>query len=254
MAAYRARHREGQAADLARALSSPESFIDAAGARWLESVEALRGELAADLTPLEVLDFGAGIPGDPRSEQEMHQGVITTEPVRDLHVRASSGHRKGARLFAVTRAVKPQVVLELGTNLGVSAACIAAAMEVDGGPGRLYTIEGAPAVADRASLAVKSAGLGDRTEVLTGRFVDVLPDLLASSGTIDLAFIDGHHDGDATLDYYRTIREHSRPGAVLAFDDIKWSPSMRNAWSTISKDAAVKSAVAYGGIGFAVLA
>ena len=174
--------------------------------------------LASDATPLAVTDYGAGIPGDEHTRTEAEAGVVYTLPTRDFHTHAKLGTRKGNRLFAVTRAVKPKVVVELGTNLGISAACIGSALSLDG-DGRLFTIEGGAPLADLAGRNLKSLGLSN-VEVVQGRFVDVLPDVLARSGPVDLAFIDGHHDGAATIDYFYTLLHASRPGAVLAFDDI----------------------------------
>ena len=58
-----------------------------------------------------------------------------------------------------------------------------------------------------------------------------------------VVFVDGHHDGAATWDYYRAVLPHLKPGAVIAFDDINWSPGMRRAWNRIRRDGDVGAAV-----------
>ena len=60
--------------------------------------------------------------------------------------------------------------------------------------------------------------------------------MLESNTLIDYAFIDGHHDQDATIDYFRQIKPHLSPNAVLVFDDISWSDGMKKAWKTIKND------------------
>lgn len=70
----------------------------------------------------------------------------------------------------------------------------------------------------------------------------------------DLAFVDGHHDEQATLDYFALIRPRMRTGAVMAFDDIEWSDGMRRAWKEIRASDGVASSWARKGLGFVTLA
>ena len=50
------------------------------------------------------------------------------------------------------------------------------------------------------------------------------------------AFIDGHHDREATLGYFEHVLARSHEGTVLVFDDIHWSPECPKpghaSWST----------------------
>ena len=59
---------------------------------------------------------------------------------------------------------------------------------------------------------------------------------MADLGLIDLAFIDGHHQYQPTLDYFEEIFRFSTPDTVFVFDDIRWSDGMKRAWSQIQSD------------------
>jgi len=149
-------------------------------------------------------------------------------------------------LFRLVREFRPSRCLELGTNLGVSAAYQAAALAVNGG-GELHTIESAPMLAELsrghlASLAVAA-------EVHEGRFLDVLPALLKRMAPLDYVFIDGHHDGPATVGYFAQIQPSLSPGALVVFDDVAWSSGMAEAWRTIQADPRVRVAVSLGVMG-----
>jgi len=59
------------------------------------------------------------------------------------------------------------------------------------------------------------------------------------AGRLDAVFIDGHHDGAATLRYFETILPVLAPGAVVVFDDIGWSMEMHEAWKILQAHRSV---------------
>jgi predicted O-methyltransferase YrrM len=153
-------------------------------------------------------------------------------------------------LFRLVREFRPSRCLELGTNLGVSAACQAAALRLNGG-GELDTIEAAPALAELARGHLASLGLA--AEVHAGWFLDVLPGLLPRTAPLDYVFIDGHHDGPATVGYFAQIQPSLSPGALVVLDDVAWSAGMAEAWRTIQADPRVRVAVSLGIMGACIV-
>jgi len=153
-------------------------------------------------------------------------------------------------LFRLVREFRPARCLELGTNVGVSAAYQAAALALNGG-GELHTVEMSPPLAELSRVHLASVGLA--AEVHTGRFADVLPALLARTAPLDYVFIDGHHDGPATVGYFAQIHPSLRPGALVVFDDIAWSSGMAEAWATIQADPRVRVAVGLGTMGACIV-
>lgn len=180
------------------------------------AVDALRERLAASRETVEVVDYGAGTRG-------------ARPPVRavsEVYRRASSGPLWGRVMTGLVRGLRPARVLELGTNLGVSAAHVSSALartEAEGGPaGRLVTLEGAPALAALARQNL--AGLGHdegRARVVVGPFDATLAGVCVESGPFDLVFIDGHHERAAALRYVAAVRPSLAPGAVVVLDDVE---------------------------------
>jgi predicted O-methyltransferase YrrM len=140
-------------------------------------------------------------------------------------------------LYRLVRSTQPKRCLELGSCVGISASYIAAAMK-ENGFGKLTTLEGSPSLADIARQTLAGLGLGN-AQVVTGRFSDTLPGVLGHS-QFDFVFIDGHHDRDATIQYFEQILPHAT--GTIVFDDITWSQGMLEAWAVVSRHARVKSA------------
>jgi len=228
-----------------RLSSEEQAFVD--------RIEAERAALERSEETVEYLDFGAGPTGTTgRTADEMERGTPVTRRIAEVCRTSSKPPRAGRVLFELVRDHRPETCLELGTCLGISAAYQAAALELNGS-GFLYTLEGAPPLAERARGVLERLRLADRVEVRAGRFVDLLPDLL-SRHEFDYAFVDGHHDERATLDYFDAIRPRVRPGGVIAFDDVEWSDGMRRAWDAIRTSDGVGSSWKRHGIGFVALA
>ena len=195
------------------------------------AIDALRARLAASDATVEVVDYGAGSAG----------GNAPVRRVADVYRRASSGPLWGRAMTGLVRGLSPARVLELGTNLGVSAAHIALALartEAEGGPaGRLVTLEGAPALAALARTHL--AGLGHderRARVVVGPFAETLGPVCAESGPFNLVFVDGHHARDAALGYVAAVRPFLAPGALVVLDDVEPGRPVREAYARLRRE------------------
>ena len=190
-----------------------------------QAVAALYGRLARSPATVEVVDYGAGTRGGARPPERA---------VADVVRRAATGPAWGRFLYGLARGLRPRRVLELGTHLGISAAHLGRALartDAEGrGHGELVTLEGAPALADLARAHLDALAIGDRVEVVTGRFADTLPGVLASRGPFDLVFIDGHHEEEAAFAYATQIRARLAPGALVVLDDVEPTRPVRRAW------------------------
>lgn len=197
------------------------------------AIDALRQRLRRSPDTVEVVDYGAGSAGSNAPERR----------VAEIYRRAATGPAWGRFLFGLVRGMKPARVLELGTNLGVGAAHLAAALalnESNGSPhGRLVTLEGAPALAARAAghLARLGHGVGHdedaRVRVVVGPFAETLAPTTAE-GPFDLVFIDGHHEAEAALAYLGTLRPHLADGALVVLDDVEPGRAVRAAWDELT--------------------
>ena len=206
------------------------------------AIDALRQRLRACDDPVEVVDYGAGA------------GRPAERVVSEIYRRAATGPAWGRFLFGLVRGLRPQRVLELGTNLGVGAAHLVAALalnEAEGHPGRLVTLEGAPELAARAAGAFARLGhpIGDdgcRVRVVVGPFEETLAATAAAEGPFDLVFVDGHHEEAAALRYVEALRPHLADGALVVLDDVEPFRDVRRAWVRLRRGAPAFYAVKYG--------
>ena len=105
-------------------------------------------------------------------------------------------------------------ILEIGTAIGYSAACMATVQPPDGS---IITMEVDPARAATARLNLARAGVDGRVDVIVG---DASRFLHKVAGPFDLIFQDGSKQlYEPLLD---RLIDHLRPGGVLVTDNILW--------------------------------
>jgi predicted O-methyltransferase YrrM len=214
----------------------PRPQLDRSELRWISKIERLRTDVEHSERQVLTIDYGAGSKEENRSQPQSSPRLLCDSVGAICRQRSMDQHRATA-LFWATRALRPNNVLELGTCLGISTAYISAALKLNG-TGSVTSIEGCPALATIARDNLKSLGL-NQTPVVEGRFVDVLPRILPAVGPFDCAFIDGHHDGSATEQYFDQIMRHCDRDAVVLLDDVDWSSDMRKAWRAIQRRSTV---------------
>ncbi len=220
-----------------------ESFhqlLDTQERDWVRRIEAKRHALDRSEAPIMIIDYGAGDADEARTPEQMAQGVEQQVTVGQMS-RISKYEIWVLMLHKLIRKFEPAVGIELGAAVGISAAYQASAMQLNG-HGEFITLEGAPALAELTQKNLRELGLNN-TRVVVGRFQDTLQDVLNQAAPIGHAFIDGHHDGAATLAYFEQIYPHLADRAVLIFDDIFYYASMRDAWNTLERDSRIHLAV-----------
>jgi predicted O-methyltransferase YrrM len=205
---------------------------------WITAIESLRAELDASPTLVDTALPNA-------------RGVTKPLILGEVAAKRSKKGLWAVVLLALARELRPERTLELGTCVGISGAFLAAGMRLNGG-GQLVTLEGAPALAALADEHVRALGLDD-VEVVPGLFRDTLAGVLDRTGKLDLAFIDGHHDEEATQVYFEQLLPHLADDAVVVFDDIRWSDGMERAWDALQVHAEVRLAVDLDRIGICVV-
>lgn len=228
----------GPAATLRTALTD---FIEnryRGAAADLKRVHALRRRFFGDDRSLDSL--GDANPG-PYDNATLNSAAAGSAPAD-----------QGRLLFQLTRAFKPRKALELGTNIGISAAYIALGLRYGGG-GSLTTVEASGLRLEVARSNFAELGL-DGIETVEGYFDDVLPGVLAKRPPVELAFVDGNHRREATLAYFDLLAGHMGSDGLIVFDDIRWSEGMAEAWEEISVSEAAAHVVDLGRTGLVVTA
>ena len=186
----------------------------------------------------------------------MNDGTLGAEPftaaltVREA-VEASKLAECATLLYRLIEWRRPEVVVEFGTNIGISTAWQAAALQ-ENGTGHLHTMELSPYRVRFAEVALKEFGFTNLTLHNVDFDVAIEADL-PGWGPVDFAFVDGDHMRDTTIRYFERLVELAAPGAILVFDDIDWSDGMREAWTTIKDSEASRFTCDFLGMGIVLL-
>lgn len=206
--------------------------------RWLRDIEWLRERIYSSTEPVSI-----ALPN--------RRGIDKSGALGEISRRRSKKADWCLLLMLLTRKLRPDRVLELGSCVGISGAYLAAGLHLNG-HGGLVTLEGAPALAERARLHLDELGLAGCAEVITGLFRDTLQPVLHRVGAVNLAFVDGHHDEQATQDYFDVLLDHLSRPAVVVFDDIRWSDGMTRAWEALARHPEVSVSVDLERVGICV--
>lgn len=240
------------ASKVARAIDDAlKNNIDTVEMEWVNKIESKRDELNNSAEEILITDFGAGTPDLNRTTSEMYEGVNTTTTIGKTCKLASKPYFWSLLLFKLIREFKPSLCLEFGTCLGISGAYQAAALKINH-VGKLITLEGSESLAAIADRNFQQLGL-DNAEVVSGRFQVNLDRILVENSPIDYAFIDGHHDEKATINYFEKLLPCLSDTAILIFDDISWSEGMRRAWKYIEKEKRVSICLNLGVVGICIV-
>ena len=192
-----------------------------------------------------------------RLDTPLNDGTLATPASLDRGIsiatacRASKPPNPALMLFQMIRELNPKTVLELGTNVGISSAYILAALAQNGIGGTLTTLDVSPYRLRLAKEFHERLALQNIVYV-EGLFEDTLQVQLSGIDSVDLAFIDGHHQYQPTLDYFAQIFEKSSANAVFVFDHIRCSPGMRKAWMALQADERLGMVVDLWSVGIGV--
>lgn len=188
---------------------------------------------------LQVSDFFQRISWQSDSIEWDHpSGKRMRTSRRKLIQRSSLPPAYGFLLNHLVRHYGVKRILELGTHLGVGTSYLCAGNQ----PECCITLEGSAVLSQHARDHFSQLNLLS-TEVITGLFHDTLPAVLSDDTAFDLIFFDGHHDGEATWQYFLQCLPHSHSNTIFVFDDIYWSPDMQAAWKKICRHEAVRLSI-----------
>lgn len=181
-------------------------------------VKAIRQKLLADDRTITIIDLGAG----------SHVNNNRQKKVSDIAAHALKPPKLAQLLYRIAADLKPDSIIELGTCLGITSIYLQKAAP----EAKVYTLEGSPETAAVAKETFHSAGL-DNIELVTGNFDDTLTGIIGGLDKVDLVFVDGNHQKDATLRYFEWCLPKVHDNTLLIFDDIYWSEGMKEAWVQI---------------------
>jgi len=179
------------------------------------SLEFIRSRLTLDDGVVAVKDEGAGSnysSAPNRSIASICAAACSSLPYNLLYQ------------FLVSR-TRGQVVLELGTSLGINTGYLAVKTS-----GSVYTFE-----AESALLEIARGNLNAFSNItfISGLIRDTLPAFLKTNQRIDYIQLDAHHTYEATMHYCGLIWPFLHEDSIVVIGDIHWSSGMKAAWKEI---------------------
>lgn len=205
-----------------------------------ELVYRFRESVKNNNTFLHIEDHGAGSRVFKSNDRE----------VRKILQHNSSSIKMSKLLYRVARYFEVERVLELGTSLGVATHAFSIANETI----QVTSVEASKEIADFTCKNLQSHGV-ENVDIVKGNFSKYLNGKLTKkpSATYDLIYMDGHHDGKATLEYFEQLLPYSHADTVIVLDDIYWSKDMFAAWQKLTNHHRVTASVDIFDLGFLFL-
>lgn len=198
------------------------------GHPYFEKVEKIRSDMLRSEAKIEVEDFGA-------RQKDKYKTSISK-----LASKAAKRAKYCKLLYRIIAEYQPQICVELGTNLGVSAMYQALALPENG---YLHTLEGSSSLAEIAKHNLNKIELHEKVQVHNATFDERLPKILDHTKRIDYLFIDGNHQEEATLRYLEMCLPFCHNNTIVVFDDINWSTGMQSAWLQIKEHPKVTATI-----------
>ena len=132
-----------------------------------------------------------------------------------LQPRMLSGHFQGRVLSMLSKLIRPQNILEIGTYTGYSALCLCEGMQ-EGGV--LHTIDIKEELVDFQRKYFNKSVWGNQIHQHLGDALDVIPTLNLK---FDLVFIDA--DKENYIHYFDLIVPMMNKGGIILSDNVLWS-------------------------------
>ncbi len=200
-----------------------------------DEIEDLRKELLKNNTNITIEDLGAG----------SRVQSTTQRTIKSLAKLAVKPKKYSQLLYRLVKHYQPQTIIELGTSLGITTLHFAKANP----NANITTIEGSSSIAAIAQHNFQKLNCSN-IQLINGNFDDILPTVNGQLSTIDLAYIDGNHRLEPTLNYFEQFLAKKSNDSIFIFDDIHWSKEMEEAWERIKANTSVRCTIDIFFLGF----
>lgn len=172
-----------------------------------------------DHSTIDINDFGSG----------SRVFKSNTRKVSAIAKHAGISKKRQVLLFKLTHYFQASEMLELGTSLGLATV----ALSLGNANGKITTIEGCANTAAKTKSLFTKFSL-DNITLINNNFDDYFTSLKTST-KFDIIYIDGNHNKEDTIAYFKKVLPLTHNESLVIFDDIYWSPSMTKAWKEIIK-------------------
>ncbi|NIJ53468.1 O-methyltransferase [Dyadobacter arcticus] len=149
------------------------------------------------------------------NESELLKSLSRETHANILNPRMLSGHLQGRFLSMISKMIRPETILEIGTYTGYSAICLCEGLR-DGG--KLITIDVNEELEIFTRKFFSNSPYAESIDYRIGNALDIIPTL---TNTFDLVFIDA--DKINYSSYFNLCLEKVRAGGFLIADNVLWS-------------------------------
>lgn len=125
-----------------------------------------------------------------------------------------SGYQQGRLLSILSKMLKPENILEIGTFTGYATLCLAEGLAKNG---KITTLD---VNEELAYLPKKYFAESEFSEKINFRLQDAKDFLKETEEVFDLVFIDA--DKENYAEYFRLIKPKVKSGSVIMFDNVLW--------------------------------
>ncbi|WP_332034032.1 O-methyltransferase [Kaistella sp.] len=125
-----------------------------------------------------------------------------------------SGYQQGRLLSILSKMLKPEKILEIGTFTGYATLCLAEGLAKEG---KITTLD---VNEDLAYLPQKYFNESEYSAQIDFRIQDAKDFLKETEEVFDLVFIDA--DKENYAEYFRLIKPKVKSGSVIMFDNVLW--------------------------------
>ncbi|SEI71525.1 Predicted O-methyltransferase YrrM [Dyadobacter sp. SG02] len=145
-----------------------------------------------------------------------------------LSPRMLSGHMQGRFLSMISRMIRPDRILEIGTYTGYSGICLCEGLNPGG---KLITIDVNEELESFTRNYFDQTPFKDQIDYRLGNALDIIPTL---TDTFDIVFIDA--DKINYSSYFNLCLDKTRTGGFLIADNVLWSGKVVQQLKKIDKD------------------
>lgn len=203
-----------------------QCFYETTAPQHVMALKTYRNNITQDTTVLEIEDYGAG------------SAVFKTNhrAVKDILKVNCTPLKRAELLTRVCSYFNVKNALELGTSLGIGTQALA----LNGA--QVTSVEASTNIYNYAAKQLKAYKNITLVNSTFTAFIDHKTKLKPHA-TYDLIFIDGHHNGDATIAYFKRLLTLAHNDTVFILDDIYWSATMTKAWKQLQLHERVTASI-----------
>lgn len=177
-----------------------------------------------------------GVP--PFTSEDAGTGVNRTLGGPQL-LKMGISHPYGKMLYGISKHLKPNNILEIGTSAGISAAYMAL-----GNPhAKIKTVE---ACKNKALIAkdLMEKNNFHNVSVIYGYGNEVLDQLAKENYKAQMVYVDADHSWEGTVGFFHQLTRLTTRESIIILDDIYWSADMQRAWKHITNQKQVTLSLA----------